>query len=300
MPAMGAHHGQPPGRDEPPPADAADRSADHAEDLALAAAILRGEVAAWHRFVEDRSGVILAVLRRYLFDEDEIRTVWVDVLTRLRRGGLAQYAGRSALTTWLTLVARGAAADHLRRRFGRREDPAGLERLSERQRRVYRLYCVEGLDYEDVRLRLRESGDLGPDESLAEILATLDDHLSCRTLRRIAWDLHAASTGAACGRLAEYTDHVQRTASGPPDPQSELLARETAATLERIRALIARLPEQERRVLELRFDQGWTAEEVAAELDLPGRRRVYSIADRAVARLRRWLGLALALSCFWR
>lgn len=300
IPGMSSRERHRHARTAPATTDAARRPADHAADLALAEAVLRGEEQAWHRFVERKSGVILAVLRRYLFDEDEVRTVWVDVLVRLRRGGLAQYAGRSALTTWLTLVARGAAADHLRRRFGRREDPAGLDQLSPREQLVYRLYCVEGLDYEDVRLRLRESGDLGPDESLAEILAGLEDRLSSRTLRRIAWDLHAASTGAACGRLAEYTDHVRRTTAGPLDPQGELLARETAATLARIRELIGQLPPEERRVLELRFDHGWTADEVAAELDLPGRRRVYTIADRAVARLRRWLGLAVLLTFFWR
>jgi len=279
-------------RDPQPRADEPD---DHADDLALAAAVLAGDEAAWHRFVDQKCGIVLAVLRRYLFDEDEVRTVWVDVLARLRRGGLAQYAGRSALTTWLVLVARGAAADRLRRRFGRREDPAGLDDLSARERQVFRLYCVEGLDYEDVRLRLRESGELGPDESLAEILAAIEDRLSSRTLRRIAWDLHAASTGAASGRLLEYTDHVRAEAarrSAAAGPEADLLAAETARTLARIAELVAALPDEERRVIELRFDRGWTADEVAAELGLAGRRRVYTIGDRAVARLRRWLGLA--------
>jgi DNA-directed RNA polymerase specialized sigma24 family protein len=240
----------------------------------------------------------VAVLRRYLFDEDELRTVYVDVLAKLRRGQLATYAGRSALTTWLTLVARGAAADHLRHRFGRREDPAGLEQLDDRAREVFRLYCVEGLDYEDVRLRLRESGRLGADESLAEILADIEARLTGRTLRRIAWDLHATSVGAASGRLLEYTQVMReerRRRGDEEQPDAALLAREAAATVARIRELMADLPEEERRILELRFDAGWTADRIAEELGLPGRRRVYTVADRALARLRRWLGLALAL-----
>jgi len=219
----------------------------------------------------------------------------VDVLAKLRRGQLASYAGRSALTTWLTLVARGAAADHLRHRFGRREDPVGLEELDERAQEVFRLYCVDGLDYEDVRLRLRESGALAEGESLAEILAEIEARLSNRTLRRIAWDLHATSVGAASGRLLEYTETVRqemRRRGAEEQPDAALLARETAVTVARIRELIADLPDEERQVLELRFDAGWTAERIAEELNLPGRRRVYTIADRALARLRRWLGLA--------
>ncbi len=278
------------------------RTSQHAADLALAEAVLRGDLEAWHLFIEQKSGIIIAVLRRYLFDEDELRTVYVDVLTKLRRGQLATYAGRSALTTWLTLVSRGAAADHLRHRFGRREDPVGLEHLDARAREVYRLYCVEGLDYEDVRLRLRESGKLGADESLAEILAEIESQLTNRTLRRIAWDLHATSVGAASGRLLEYTEAIREEMDRrgrERQPEAELLAREAAATVERVRELITDLPDEERRVLELRFDEGWTAERIAEELGLPGRRRVYTIADRAVARLRRWLGLAVLLVLRW-
>jgi len=281
-----------------PPCD----PAEHAADLALAEAVLRGDDAAWHEFIESRSGVILAVLRRYLFDEDEVRNVYVDVLVRLRRRQLASYEGRSKLTTWLTLVARGAAADHLRHRFGRREEPSGLADLDERARDVFRLYYVEGLPYEDVRLRLRESGRLAADESLAEILSDIADRLTDRTLRRIAWDLHATSVGAVSGRLLEYTAAVRAEAERhdrESGPDAEAIAGETARDLARIRALIQDLPDDERRVLELRFDEGWTADEVAAELGLDSRRRVYTIADRALARLRRWLGFP-ALVIFLR
>ncbi|HOX24649.1 MAG TPA: sigma factor-like helix-turn-helix DNA-binding protein [Candidatus Krumholzibacteria bacterium] len=274
---------------------------EHAADLELAEAVLRGDVAAWHEFIETRSGVILAVLRRYLFDHDEVRTVYVDVLARLRRGQLATYEGRSKLTTWLTLVARGAAADHLRHRLGRRDEPPGLSALDERAREVYRLYYVEGIPYEDVRLRLRESGRLAPDESLAEILAGIEERLSDRTLRRIAWDLHAASVGAASGRLLEYAQAAQddaRRRHRETGPEAELLAAEAARTLARLRELVAELPGEERRVLELRFDHGWTADDIAVELGLDGRRRVYTIAERALNRLRRWLGGAAVLGFF--
>ncbi len=264
----------------------------HADDIALADAVMRGDVDAWRRFIETKSGAILAVLKRYLFDDDEIRTVYVDILARLRKHQLAQYEGRSALTTWLTLVARGAAADQLRHRLGRREDPVGLENLDERAREVFRLYHVEGLEYEDVRLRLRDSGRLAPGESLAEILTDIESNLTDRTLRRIAWDLHASSVGATSGRLMEYTQAMRDEYASrrmEMTPEAELIAREAASGAARLRELVEALPEEERRVLELRFDEGWTADEVAEELGLESRRRVYTVADRAVARLRRWL-----------
>ncbi len=273
--------------------------ASHTDDLELARAIIADDEDAWHRFVTERSGVIIAVLRRYIFDDDDVRTVYVDLLASLRRGRLADFAGFSSLTTWLVCLARGAAADHLRHTLGRRQEPAGLESLDAVQREAFRLYHVEGLAYDDVLLRLRQAGLLDRETSLAEILAAIENRLTARTLRRVAWDLHAASVGAASGRLLQYLDAAARDAedrASRANPESELIAREARRTLERVHELVDQLPEEERRVLTLRFDAGWTADEVAAELGLPDRRRVYTIADRALARLRRWLHVTILVA----
>lgn len=274
-------------------ADGHDAPRDHLADLDLTRAVLAGDEPAWHRFVTGHSGILLAILRRYLYDADEIRTVYVDVLAELRQGKLAEYAGRSSLSTWLACIARGAAVDHLRHTLGRREEPAGLTDLDERQREVFRLYYIEGRAHEEVLLRLRQDGRLADGESLAEILADIESRLNPRTLRRLAWDLHAASVGAASGRLLEYLDDAAATQSEATlarSPEADLIAREARHHIERILALVDDLPPEERAVLHLRFDAGWTADQIAAELAIPGRRRVYSILDRALARLRRQAG----------
>ncbi len=272
--------------------DSHDSPRDHHADLILARAVLGGDEAAWHRFVIAHSGILLAILRRYLYDTDEIRTVYVDVLAELRQGKLAEYAGRSSLSTWLACIARGAAVDHLRHALGRREDPAGLTDLDERQREVFRLFYVEGRAFEEVRLRLRESGRLADGESLAAILAEIESGLNHRTLRRLTWDLHAASVGAASGRLLEYLDQAAAAgaeASSAQAPDAALIAREARRRIESILLLVDQLPPQERTVLKLRFDAGWSADQIADELAIAGRRRVYTILDRALARLRRWV-----------
>ena len=53
---------------------------------------------------------------------------------------------------------------------------------------------------------------------------------------------------------------------------------------------MATLDPADRRLLELRFERGWTAGRIASELGLKGQRRVYSMLERIVARLRRQLG----------
>lgn len=267
----------------------------HAADLALARAVLAGDDAAWQRLVTDHSGIVIAILRRYLHDRDEIRTVYVDVLAQLRQGTLAAFAGRSSLSTWLACVARGAAVDHLRHLHGRREDPTAVADLDERQREVFRLYYVEGRAFEDVRMRLHQRGMLADGTSLAEILAEIDARLQHRTARRLAWDLHATSVGAASGRLLEYLDHAAgeaAEAAASRQPDAALIAAEARRNVSRILALVDKLPEAERTILKLRFEAGLTAEQIAEELGgrfaVGGRRRVYTLLDRALARLRRW------------
>jgi RNA polymerase sigma factor (sigma-70 family) len=269
-----------------------DAPRDHVAELNLTRAVLAGDESAWHAFVTRHSGILIAILRRYIFDQDDVRSVYVDVLAELRRGKLAEFAGRSSLSTWLACIARGAAVDHLRHNLGRREEPAGLADLDQRQREVFRLYYIEGRAYEDVRLRLHQAGQLADGISLAEILADIESRLNDRTLRRLAWDLHATSVGAASGRLLEYLDDAavaEAEATTAHAPDAALIAREARRRIEGILALVDELPEEERTVLRLRFDQGWTAEQIADELAIPGRRRVYTILDRALARLRRWV-----------
>lgn len=263
-----------------------------AADRALVDRILAGSEPDWHQFISDYSGLIYSVLRRYLFNEEEIRDVWVLIMERLIGGSLAGYEGRSALSTWLVFVARSTVFDHLRAVRGRREDPAGLEQLDDRARHVFQRFYHDGCTYEEVRHELDRSGELADGESLASILARIEDALSSRVLRRIVWDLRATSAGVATGRMLEFLETAARESreqEKADNPELALFRKETGRTIERIRELMQELPETERRVLEMRYDDGWSAHRIADELELSGRREVYTIANRAARRLRRLL-----------
>jgi RNA polymerase sigma factor (sigma-70 family) len=271
------------------------------QDRELAARVLAGSVPDWHAFVERYSPLILSVLRRYVHDGDEVKNVWADVLDRLYHGQLAQYAGRSLLGTWLVFVARSAAIDHLRSRRGRTRQPDGWEALTGREQFVYRELFVAHRSPAEVRHRLAARGELSEGESLAELVAGLEERLGDRTLRRIAWDAHAASVGAVSGRLLEYLEHAAVEAAERGEelsPERQLHHARARRTLDRVHELMQSLPEDERRALELRFQEGWTAERIGQELGLGRRREVYTLLDRAVRNLRKLLGLNVLL-CGW-
>lgn len=273
------------------PTPHADRN-EYAADRDLVARILAGSEADWHEFIERYSGLVYSVLRRYLFQDEEVRDVWVQVMERLLDGALRGYEGRSKLSTWLVFVVRSTVFDHLRSVRGRREEPAGLEDLDERSRLVFDRFYQEGRSYEEVRHELDAGGLLADGESLAAILAAIEDRISTRVLRRIAWDLHANGVGVASGRMLEFMETATRESierSGSITPEIELFRKETQATLDRVRELMQELPEQERLILELRFDDGWPARRIAEELELSGQREVYTIVTRAARTLRRLL-----------
>ncbi len=264
-----------------------------ATDRALVDRIVAGSEKDWHAFIDNYSGLIYSVLRRYLFNEEEVRDVWVLVMERLIGGALKGYAGRSLLSTWLVFVARSTVFDHLRNVRGRREDPVGLEKLNQRCRLVFDRFYRDGRSYEEVRHELVRSGSLADGESLAAILVEIEDALSSRVLRRIVWDLQATSAGMATGRMLEFLEVAAREGrerAASLTPEMVLFQKETTRTIERIRELMQDLPEQERQVLELRFDDGWPANRIAEELELSGQREVYTIVSRATRSLRRMLG----------
>lgn len=267
----------------------------HAEDRELVAEILSGSEDAWHRLVLTYSGLIQSVLRKYLFDTDSVRTVYVHVLEGLYRGKLTSYEGRASLATWLVLVSRNAALDQLRHRMGRRELPAGLRDLGSRDREIYRLYYMEGLSFEAVRHWVA-GADKPPIESdeLAEALRRIDARLSNRVLKRIAYDLHAPSVGAASGKLLEFLEvyrDEQRHRRRELTPEHDLMEREAQALAAKVRQHLSELSDEERRILELRFDKGLTAAKIAETLGLPGPRRSYTLIEKALRSLRRRMGV---------
>ena len=266
----------------------------HERDLSLVRAIVGGSQTAWCTFVQRYSGLIHAVIRRYLYsaDRDDLRTVYVDVLESLYRHKLAGYQGRAALSTWLTLVARTAVSDFLRHRFGRHEIPRALRVLDAGDRELFRLYYVEGLDLREVARRL----SLGPvawtPAAVLEALQRIEERLSSRWLRRIAYDLHAQSIGAASGRMLEYLDHMRIEHEHVEEESSadyDLVEGEARRMASRVAARIQSLGPEERRMLTLRFQNGWPARRIAEELGLKGPRDVYTMIDRIIRGLRRLL-----------
>jgi len=264
------------------------------EDLALIEMVLGGSTVHWHAFVDRYAGLIYSVVRRQLFveDEDEVRTVFADILETLYRGKLAEFRGSSELSTWLIVVSRGKALDHLRHLQGRRKHPQGYESLSPFEREVFRLHHVEGLGFDAVIHTLHSAGMPANAELIAHAVLKIEGTLDRHYLRRLESDAKAPALGVVSGRLLDFLNHmdIQREGS-EEDPSADFLDRDaTERMAARVRELLSALSDEERDIVRLRFEEGWTAQRIAEEKGLPGQRRVYTILDGVLKKLRRGLG----------
>jgi RNA polymerase sigma factor (sigma-70 family) len=264
------------------------------EDLALIEMVLGGSTVHWHAFVDRYAGLIYSVVRRQLFveDEDEVRTVFADILEALYRGKLGEFRGNSELSTWLIVVSRGKALDHLRHLQGRRKNPQGYDTLSPFEREVFRLHHVEGLGFDAVIHSLQSAGMPANAEMIAHAVLKIEGTLDRHYLRRLEADAKAPALGVVSGRLLEFLNHmdVLREQSDEEHP-SEFLDRDaTERMAARVRELLSGLSEQEREIVRLRYEENWTAQRISDEKGLGSQRRVYTILEGVLRKLRRGLG----------
>lgn len=261
----------------------ADRQVRVQEDLVLIEMVLSGSISQWHTFVDRYSGLIYSVIRRQLFaeDDDEIRTVFADVLAALYKGKLGEFKGRSDLSTWLIVVSRGTALDYLRKRDGRRKLPKPYNDLSPLEQDIFRLHHIEGLGFDVILHTLHVAGKTATAEDVAHAVLKIDSTFDRHYLRRLEYNAKAPALGVASGRLLEYIQHAQITMRRRPSdrPDDVLEQKEIGRRAERVRELLSEFSNEEREVMRLRFEEDWPARRIAETLKFASPRRVYTIID---------------------
>jgi RNA polymerase sigma-70 factor (ECF subfamily) len=160
-----------------PTAVIGDRGGDRAERR-LAARLRKGDPDALAEAHRAYGGLVLGYLRRALGDQGAAEDVHQEVFLEVWRRGPGYDPDRASLGTWIMLIARSRAIDHLRRRIpepldpqspraGEPEDPAAspdllverwamavhLARLPEEQARILRMRFHEGLSQTEIAER---------------------------------------------------------------------------------------------------------------------------------------------------
>ena len=85
---------------------------------------------------------------------------------------------------------------------------------------------------------------------------------------------------------------MPKTQRQPNDAPDQVLERkELEAMGRRVRELLAEMSDEEREIMRLRFDEGWTARRISDELGMGGQRKVYTVIDRVIRSIRNRMNL---------
>jgi RNA polymerase sigma-70 factor (ECF subfamily) len=98
----------------------------------LVAGLRRGDPDALAQAHRDYGGAVLGYLRRILRDPASAEDVHQEVFLEVWRRGPSFDPDRSSLGTWILLIARSRAIDHLRKRVPEPRDPLGPGGFAER------------------------------------------------------------------------------------------------------------------------------------------------------------------------
>ena len=243
---------------------------------------------------------------------EDAQIVCTEVLEELDSGAFESFDGRSSLRTWLIAMARNKAIDLRHKRLGRRSVPHSVCELGRTHRELFRLYFIDGLPYSEVRAALLRMDLITADDAIATLLGEILDVLDPRTLHRIHWDRPGAMIGPDDGRLLEFHAEMRRQAaerSATLDLEFDHREERTHRTLAALAEYRKELPDDERLMLEMKYERNMSAKEIADVLGLQSARRVYTMLDRSLRTLRRLLtaaglstgllGLCILLGDFW-
>ena len=247
---------------------------------------------AWDSFLEVHSALISQVVRWFGRDTDEAGDCFLYVCEQLRRNQFRRLRrfhpeGRASFTTWLRAVVRNLCLDWYRSRRGRYRVFQSVARLSDLDQQVFLHVCDKGLSVEECTETLRPAFATVSLEqietSLEHLRNTLGPHqmrlLNARRSRPHLVD--ADGSDRPGGREVEDPS---------PDPEVQAALREG---LDSVQRALTRLPDSDRLLLLLRFEQELTLAQVAKLLSL----RDAQAADRrirgALVKIREYLGVTM-------
>jgi len=228
---------------------------------------------AWGVFLDEYATAILQVVRHIERDSDSVPDCFQFVCEALsansfRRLRKFRPQGPAVFSTWLRAVVRNLCLDWRRKQVGRHRFFKSISRLSVFDQEVFRHLYERRLSFDETFQSLRSIfPDITPAQ-LAESRARIEQALTMKQ-RRL---LDARISQRASQTSASFDEIPAANLSDPaPDPEAQALLKERATALRRA---VGRLPQHERLLIRLRFEQELTLDQVARLLDLGNAQRV--------------------------
>ncbi len=215
---------------------------------------------AWEEFLEACSPLVLQVIRFFERDRDPVADCFLFVCEQLRANRFRRLRrfhlqGPACFSTWLRAVVRNLCLDWHRRESGRHRVFKAVAALGLLERAVFRCRFQEGLSRHETLLSLRCRF---PELTEGQLLASEERVRHSLTPRQL-WLLSLPPRGVHLALESE--DGRERPLRDPePSPEEALAFSEQRELLERA---LLRLPDSDRLLVRLRFEECLTLEQIA-------------------------------------
>ncbi len=240
----------------------------------------------WSVFLQSYSRLLRDVIRRYESDEFRAQECFEFICAKLsddnfRRLLIFEPEGPAAFPTWLTVVCTNLCIDWRRQAYGRFREPAKIQALPQLDRMVFHYSYRLGLTRHACVQALRTRFPFATGEQVSEIRGRIHTLLSPRQ----RWELtsqHHTSVSIDDPNISateEVTGALRSTADGP-----DLLA-EIDQDQRRLRNAMKHLDPRQRLLIQLRFQQDLTLEDVAKLCGVNSPLQAGREIDRALAAL---------------
>lgn len=218
---------------------------------------------AWAQFLECYSPVLYQSARIHSSNDDEAADCYLHICERLSCDGYRRLLkfrpqGPAIFTTWLRVVARNLCFDWHRRKSGRQRPFKSVQNLSPLELEIYNLRFVHGRSQEETLQRIGFLFQGVAPTQLAEVEERLQRALSSRQhwILSTRWQSESAEVF-----VGEDGDCHEVEIADPKPTQEELLS--DRQMREQLVKRVSALPARERLIVQLRFEQELSLQEIA-------------------------------------
>ncbi len=226
----------------------------------------------WAKFLDHYAQLIMNVAYQIEFEQDRIDECFSYVCAALSDDGFKRLLmfntnGAARFRTWLTTVVFNLCIDWHRKEFGQVRLLPAISALPAFDQSVYRLVVEQGLEKESCYQVLKSDFPELTREMVGRAAARVHSVLTPRQ----RWQITVRLRGRRQGR-GDHESRIQRLPDFSPGPDE--LAEEAQETAV-VKDALARLPNEHRLLLALRFQEGLSLDRIAALMQLGDSNRAW-------------------------
>ena len=253
---------------------------------------------AWLEFLEGYSPLVLQVVHHVETDDDRAEQCFLFVCERLsandcRRLRRFSPTGPAEFCTWLRVVVRNLCLDWRRKKYGRPRVFRTVARLGSLDQQVFDCVYERGMSLGATLLLLQGSHAGLNEEGLSDSLTRIRDSLSSRQMWLLA---NRRTKFQSLERDPAMRGGSAVTEIADPAPSPEALA-ELAERRSALTRALSRLERNDRLLLQLRYGEGLTLEQVSRLAGLGNAQRADRRIREILQRLREGMSQAENRSC---